>query len=193
MRITLDPESFKLLPTFVQNRVEEIRKSKFLFRYIPSEHNPVDIATKGLSPKKLGSISNGGKDHHELNESSKHSIYLQRHNPITELLIKQTHEDLLHAGIAHTLAEMRRKFWTPKGRTEVKWVLNHCMACKRWTTKPFKLPAMHSLPEQWVTRSRTFAHIGLDYLGPLSFKNDNGVTKIILDFRDFRDMSGLVC
>ncbi|KAL3981820.1 Pao retrotransposon peptidase family protein [Acanthocheilonema viteae] len=44
----------KLLLTFVQNRVEEIRKSKFLFQYIPSEHNPVDIATKGPSPKKLG-------------------------------------------------------------------------------------------------------------------------------------------
>ncbi|MCP9264374.1 Pao retrotransposon peptidase family protein [Dirofilaria immitis] len=45
---------FRLLPKFVQNRVEEIRKAKFLFRYIPSKYNPVDIATKGLSPAKLG-------------------------------------------------------------------------------------------------------------------------------------------
>ncbi|VDN06496.1 unnamed protein product, partial [Onchocerca ochengi] len=45
--------STKLLPRFVQNRVEEIRKAKFVFRYIPSEQNPVDIATKGLSPKRL--------------------------------------------------------------------------------------------------------------------------------------------
>ncbi|MCP9263082.1 Pao retrotransposon peptidase family protein [Dirofilaria immitis] len=44
----------RLLPKFVQNRVEEIRKAKFLFRYIPSKYNPVDIATKGLSPAKLG-------------------------------------------------------------------------------------------------------------------------------------------
>ncbi|VDM98123.1 unnamed protein product, partial [Onchocerca ochengi] len=43
----------KLLPRFVQNRVEEIRKAKFAFRYIPSEQNPVDIAIKGLSPNKL--------------------------------------------------------------------------------------------------------------------------------------------
>ncbi|MCP9262732.1 Pao retrotransposon peptidase family protein [Dirofilaria immitis] len=38
----------RLLPKFIQNRVEEIRKAKFLFRYIPSKYNPVDIATKGL-------------------------------------------------------------------------------------------------------------------------------------------------
>ncbi|VDM93290.1 unnamed protein product [Onchocerca ochengi] len=38
---------------FVQNRGEEIRKAKFAFRYIPSEQNPVDIASKGLSPSKL--------------------------------------------------------------------------------------------------------------------------------------------
>ncbi|MCP9264189.1 Pao retrotransposon peptidase family protein [Dirofilaria immitis] len=52
----------RLLPKFIQNRVEEIRKAKFLFRYIPSKYNPVDIATKGLSPAKLGNYetwSNG--------------------------------------------------------------------------------------------------------------------------------------
>uniref|UniRef100_A0A1I7V6A3 Reverse transcriptase n=1 Tax=Loa loa TaxID=7209 RepID=A0A1I7V6A3_LOALO len=43
----------KLLPRFVQTRVEEIRSSKFKFRYIPSQENPVDIATRGLSPCKL--------------------------------------------------------------------------------------------------------------------------------------------
>uniref|UniRef100_A0AAF5Q4M9 DUF5641 domain-containing protein n=1 Tax=Wuchereria bancrofti TaxID=6293 RepID=A0AAF5Q4M9_WUCBA len=36
----------RLLPRFVQNRVEEIRKADFTFRYIPSAHNPVDVATR---------------------------------------------------------------------------------------------------------------------------------------------------
>uniref|UniRef100_A0A8R1XYB1 Integrase catalytic domain-containing protein n=1 Tax=Onchocerca volvulus TaxID=6282 RepID=A0A8R1XYB1_ONCVO len=113
----------------------------------------------------------------ELEEGSKHPIYLPRHNPVTELLIQQYHEDLFHAGIAHTLAEMRRRFWIPKGRSEVKRVLNKCRACKRWTTKPFKLPDMPNLPENRVIRSRTFAHVGLDYMGPLSVKIDSGLTK----------------
>ncbi|VDK89547.1 unnamed protein product [Onchocerca ochengi] len=61
-------------------------------------------------------------------------IYLPRHNPITGLLRQQHHEDLLHVGNAHMLTEMRHKFWAPKGRSEVKRVLNKFRACKRWTT-----------------------------------------------------------
>uniref|UniRef100_A0AAF5Q6X3 DUF1758 domain-containing protein n=1 Tax=Wuchereria bancrofti TaxID=6293 RepID=A0AAF5Q6X3_WUCBA len=38
-------------------------------------------------------------------------IYLPRHNPVTKLLIQHQHEDLCHAGIAHTLSELRRNFW----------------------------------------------------------------------------------
>ncbi|KAK6114159.1 hypothetical protein QQG55_54770 [Brugia pahangi] len=43
----------KLLPRFIQNRIEEIRKSNFELKYIPSDQNPADIATKGVSPLKL--------------------------------------------------------------------------------------------------------------------------------------------
>ncbi|VDP17497.1 unnamed protein product [Onchocerca flexuosa] len=135
-----------LLPRFVQNRVEEIREAKFLFWYIPSEHNPVDIATKRISPQKLGNkwlkllrttvrvpkfIKVTSKENQnlwrslsrlensELEEGGKRPICLPRHNPITELLIQQHQVDLLHAGIVHSLAEMRHKFWIPKGRSEV--------------------------------------------------------------------------
>ncbi|VBB35486.1 unnamed protein product, partial [Acanthocheilonema viteae] len=80
---------------------------------------------------------------------------------ITKLLIQHQHEDLCHAGIAHTLSELRRNFWTPKGRTEVKSVLNKCMACKRWRAKPFKLPVMPNVPETRIKRTRTFEHVGL--------------------------------
>lgn len=49
------------------------------------------------------------------------------------------------------------------------------MAWERWITKPFQLPVMPSLPEIRVKRSRTFAHIDLEYLGPLSVKVDCGI------------------
>ncbi|KAL3998738.1 Pao retrotransposon peptidase family protein [Acanthocheilonema viteae] len=254
----------KLLPRFVQNRVEEIRKAKFAFRYIPSEQNPVDIATKGLSSNKLRNYNQWWKgpqwlgkksdwpqcefkheeefeeatiakitkmtpdferkiikfiavyrfskwirllrttvwalrfikltskrelpwlrslsikgnhmtkndydtaewlllrqaqsegiteeinkwslyqdeisklwrtrsrlENSELDEESKYPIYLPNHNIISELLIKQKHEKLYHARIAHTLCELRRKFWIPKGRSAVKRVISWCMGCKR--------------------------------------------------------------
>uniref|UniRef100_A0A1I7V740 RNase H domain-containing protein n=1 Tax=Loa loa TaxID=7209 RepID=A0A1I7V740_LOALO len=42
----------KLPPRFIQNRIEEIRNSKYEVRYTPGEHNPADIATGGLAPIK---------------------------------------------------------------------------------------------------------------------------------------------
>uniref|UniRef100_A0A1I7VTG3 Integrase_H2C2 domain-containing protein n=1 Tax=Loa loa TaxID=7209 RepID=A0A1I7VTG3_LOALO len=49
------------------------------------------------------------------------------------------HENLHHM---ESLSTMRNAYKIPKGRTEVKRILHHCMACKRWISKPFKLPAM---------------------------------------------------
>ncbi|MCP9263590.1 Integrase core domain containing protein [Dirofilaria immitis] len=220
----------RLLPKFVQNRVEEIRKAKFLLRYIPSKYNPVDIATKGLSLAKLGNYEtwwNGpswlakeetnwpqweynfeglidasrfskwsrllratalGVEIHKFHNKGKpsrlHSLSDVRSQlTVADLilantvLIKQaqsegiTEEEInkwnlyyderdgywkfrsrldnlkQYESIAHTLSELRIEYWIPKGRTEVKRVLNKCRSCKRWKTKPFKLPIMPNLPK----------------------------------------------
>uniref|UniRef100_A0A1I7VLY4 Uncharacterized protein n=1 Tax=Loa loa TaxID=7209 RepID=A0A1I7VLY4_LOALO len=44
-----------LSPGLIQNRVEEIRKVKFMFRYIPSEHNLADGTTKIIRNNRLDS------------------------------------------------------------------------------------------------------------------------------------------
>lgn len=44
------------MPKFVQNRIEEIKKAKFAFRYIPSENNPADVATTELDPLELSNF-----------------------------------------------------------------------------------------------------------------------------------------
>uniref|UniRef100_A0A1I7V918 Integrase_H2C2 domain-containing protein n=1 Tax=Loa loa TaxID=7209 RepID=A0A1I7V918_LOALO len=50
----MDKNRSRLLPKFIQNRIDEIRMSKFSYRYVPSRSNPADIATKGyMSPNQL--------------------------------------------------------------------------------------------------------------------------------------------
>uniref|UniRef100_A0A1I7V9L0 C2H2-type domain-containing protein n=1 Tax=Loa loa TaxID=7209 RepID=A0A1I7V9L0_LOALO len=114
----------------------------------------------------------------ELDEQSKYPIYLPRHNAAIELSIREQHEALYHAGTAHTLSELRRKFWIPKGRTEVKRIINNCTGCKPMVSETI-CPSCRkqNLPETRVNRSRAFANIGLDYLGPLSIKTENGISR----------------
>lgn len=94
----------------------------------------------------------------KLDEQGLHPIYLLRHNRIAEIFIQRQHEEIFHAGTAHTISSLRKRFWIPK--EEVKRVLK-CMGCKRWKAKPFKLPTMPNYPAIRVKRSRTFA-LGLD-------------------------------
>uniref|UniRef100_A0A1I7V5F9 Integrase catalytic domain-containing protein n=1 Tax=Loa loa TaxID=7209 RepID=A0A1I7V5F9_LOALO len=110
---------------------------------------------------------------------------IRRHNAVTELLIRQQHEKLCHAGVVHVLSEMRRKFWISKGRMEMKRVIAGCTGCKRWTAKPFKLPAMPNLPKSQVLRSRIFAKIGLDYFGSISIKIEVGVLRRFISRRSY--------
>uniref|UniRef100_A0A1I7W1W3 Integrase_H2C2 domain-containing protein n=2 Tax=Loa loa TaxID=7209 RepID=A0A1I7W1W3_LOALO len=81
----------------------------------------------------------------ELDEQSKHSVHLPRHNAATEFLIRQQHEALHHTGTAYTFSEIRRKLWIPKGRTKVKRVINNC-TCVNYGQRNHS-PIMPNLPE----------------------------------------------
>uniref|UniRef100_A0A1I7XIC6 Integrase catalytic domain-containing protein n=1 Tax=Heterorhabditis bacteriophora TaxID=37862 RepID=A0A1I7XIC6_HETBA len=47
------------------------------------------------------------------------------------------------------------------------------MACRRTLAKPYPLPPMPPFPIFRITESRPFSHLGVDYMGPLAFKNSN--------------------
>ena len=55
---------------------------------------------------------------------------LPRREHYTQLVIEDSHHNILHAGVPQTLAEIRQNYWIFKGRSEVKKVLKHCKVCK---------------------------------------------------------------
>ena len=90
---------------------------------------------------------------------------------IVELLIEDHHKKTFHAGVNHTLAHVRMKYWILKGWGNVKWVLKKCNVWQKYQDGPFKMPSMSPWPSNKVIiRSLPFQYTGLDYFGPL-YKN----------------------
>ena len=90
----------------------------------------------------------------------------------------EVHERLIHAGIAHTLAQIREEYWIPQGRVEVRSVLTRCLICRRHEGPSFHLPHMPPWPRERVSQSDPFRFVGLDYLGPVYVKAHDDFNKI---------------
>ena len=45
---------------------------------------------------------------------------------ISLLCISEVHQHLIHAGVAHTLSQIREEYWILQGRVEVKSVISKC-------------------------------------------------------------------
>ncbi len=102
----------------------------------------------------------------------KHQLILPRDHPWTASLIRQTHESLQHQGPAHTLNELRQKFWIPAGRQVVKNTLTKCIPCKRRSAQP-QPQKMGPMIEDRFPESRCmpFTYTALDTAGPYYIKN----------------------
>ncbi|EPB71744.1 hypothetical protein ANCCEY_09146 [Ancylostoma ceylanicum] len=80
-----------------------------------------------------------------------------------------------HSGTNQTLCELRRSVWIPKGRVTVKKTLhNLCYYCRRCKAQPFSLPEFPAHPPRRVRKpDYPFENIGMDYAGPLFYRNDD--------------------
>ena len=75
-------------------------------------------------------------------KTNRNPIYLTKKNRFTRLVIKDNHERLFHAKASHTLSYIRRKYWIPKRRREVRSALFKCGVCLKYQEGPFKIPNM---------------------------------------------------
>ena len=63
--------------------------------------------------------------------ATKHPVLLPWNHPLSKL-VREAHECVHHNGVKETLTETRRKFWIPKERGLVRYLIYHCTLCRRF-------------------------------------------------------------
>ena len=112
----------------------------------------------------------------DLPKQSKHQIILPHGHPEVAKMVQDVHKNMLHAGPETVLSTLRQKVWLTQGRREVKHVIRRCVACQRQRVRPCA-QKMGQLPEERISCSRAFTHVGTDFVGPLYVKKDLNIKK----------------
>ena len=97
---------------------------------------------------------------------------LPKEHGYTDLVVKEAHNVVLHGLVNMTLAEVRQRYWIPKGRQVCKRIIKQCKDCAKRRSKALKGTVTAPLPEVRVKPARSFAVTGCDFTGPIYLQNN---------------------
>lgn len=101
---------------------------------------------------------------------TKFPILLPPKHRVTDLIIQEAHNTILHSGENATISQIRRKYWIPQIRQCVKSVLRTCVTCKKVISRPYLPPETPPLTKYRVEDSDPFTVTGVDFTGALQVK-----------------------
>lgn len=117
-----------------------------------------------------GCLRVGGRlKHSSLPRDHKNPLLLPPNHHVTDLIMLQEHERLLHAGIETTLSSLRSRFWPLNARNRLRKLIHSCTKCFRFHGHTMS-QVMADLPKYRVTPARPFLLSGVDFAGPLEVK-----------------------
>ncbi|XP_008180429.1 uncharacterized protein LOC103308575 [Acyrthosiphon pisum] len=109
----------------------------------------------------------GGRlEYSNISEQQKHSLMLPVSHKITCFIFEDRHRELLLCGPQALLAEIRRMYWSLRGRIMARSVTSRCVQCIKAKRK-FLFLLMAPLPNDRVQCSRPFTTTGVDFAGPI--------------------------
>ena len=127
---------------------------------------------KELTPfEKGGVVRVGGRlARSPLTYDESHPVLLPADHVISNLVVRDCHNRVLHAGRERTLCETRRKFWILRGRNLVKRILRDCVTCRKLRQYPYSTLMADLPPERLQLFSPPFSVTGVDLFGPFWLK-----------------------
>ncbi|XP_026462660.1 uncharacterized protein LOC113365282, partial [Ctenocephalides felis] len=150
-------ENFKTLIDKLQNRVLNVSIDKHLLELNPflDEQNILRVG--------------GRLEKANISYDQKFPIILPAKNHVTDLILLQEHQRLLHAGVQTVLANIRLRFWPINARNRIKQIIKNCVRCYRHDNRNMQ-QIMGNLPKERVNISRPFLTTGIDYAGPFTLR-----------------------
>ena len=126
----------------------------------------------GLFQDQSGLWRCGGRlGNSDLPQTAKHPVLLDKGHHVTLLIVRDSHERVLHGGVKATLTELRSRYWIIQGRSFVRRILQKCTVCRRFQGRPYLAPPAPPLPVFRVNEAQPFTYTGVDYAGPLYIRN----------------------
>ena len=96
---------------------------------------------------------------------TRNPIIWKRNHVLTKLIVEDCHYRIKHNGERHTLSEVSKEYWIPRGKSYIKQILCHCIICRRLNSRPFNYPRSPNLPLSRADHSYPFICTWIDYTG----------------------------
>ncbi|XP_033212236.1 uncharacterized protein LOC117169837 [Belonocnema kinseyi] len=151
---------------------QRVRFSNKIHSLTNADHLSIKSRLIPLKPfvDKQGILRVGGRlNHSDLFEERKHPILLPPNHHVTQLIFREEHERLKHAGTQATLYSVRDILWPLNGRNITRQIIHKCVRCFRARRREIDY-VMGDLPQERVSRCRPFLNVGVDYFGPFYIK-----------------------
>ena len=97
------------------------------------------------------------------------------------MVIQDSHQNQLHAGVNSIVTALRQKFWIPTARQSVKKVLRCCVNCRKVVGTSYSAHDPAPLPKSRLHKVVPFKVTGVDFTGALFVnETDGSETKVYI-------------
>ena len=105
----------------------------------------------------------------EFPEDFKHPVILPKKSFVVDLIIRDAHEKVAHAGRGITLSTLRNQYWIVNANSVVRHLISQCVVSCRLRS-PVGEQKMADLPKERLTPAPPFTYCGVYYFGPFRIK-----------------------
>ncbi|XP_067024054.1 uncharacterized protein [Acropora muricata] len=105
----------------------------------------------------------------EFPEDFKHPVILPKKSFVVDLIIRDAHEKVAHAGRGITLSTLRNQYWIVNANSVVRHLISQCVVSCR-LRNPVGEQKMADLPKERLTPAPPFTYCGVYYFDPFRIK-----------------------